>query len=380
MAKRVNLVAPINNLGYGLFALGYARELAKFDDIDLHIYPIHNHIEQSLFKIFDIRKWIDAHAIISDSDTINFLIWHESGHFLDGKQILSTHFEVTPPPNFHNTEPGRLITKIGVSSAWAAKALWDSGFVEAQVCHGPVLPIGLYVEDLKNNLKEKVISLAGMDKNTIVFSSSGKFEKRKGHHRLIAAIDETQLPILLITTWQNPFVPDAGHHYLISQNWKFVGDATYLDGRVSVFTNDYGAKIICFPKITNYTEVLDIYAIADAHLAISAGEGWDMPAIEHMALGVPTILSENTAHLEYIPRSDPHFVLPCGPEEARDSVFFVNPGRYWQPVDQNSLVQCLGTLSVKPRAYYQSLSSRYSDMAHRIHEGLPSHLRSLLDL
>ncbi len=49
-----------------------------------------------------------------------------------------------------------------------------------------------------------------------------------------------------------------------------------------------------------HAELPMLYRSADCFLAVSRGEGWDMPLMEAMACGLPTIATDWSSHTEFV--------------------------------------------------------------------------------
>ena len=84
--------------------------------------------------------------------------------------------------------------------------------------------------------------------------------------------------------------------------------------------------------IDKYTSLLKTYLRGTHSISLSFGEGWDMPIVDSIGIGIVPFLSDNTAHLEY---SAKEFILPASEQiltPAKDGLFFDGEqGCWWEP-------------------------------------------------
>ena len=74
-----------------------------------------------------------------------------------------------------------------------------------------------------------------------------------------------------------------------------------------------------------------LYRSADCYLAVSRGEGWDMPLMEAMACGLPTIASDWSSHTEFVHDSIAYRLKIAGLIPA------VYEGFHWARADEEHL-------------------------------------------
>lgn len=65
-----------------------------------------------------------------------------------------------------------------------------------------------------------------------------------------------------------------------------------------------GPKVILLEQPLSYTEMPRLYASGDCFVLPTRGEGWNLPAIEAMASGLPVICTAWSAHMEYMNHSN----------------------------------------------------------------------------
>jgi glycosyltransferase involved in cell wall biosynthesis len=63
---------------------------------------------------------------------------------------------------------------------------------------------------------------------------------------------------------------------------------------------DQGPHLIILSKVLPAYQMPSLYTAADCYITASRGEGWDLPAVEAMASGLPVIATNWSAHQEYM--------------------------------------------------------------------------------
>ncbi|CBZ29244.1 mannosyltransferase-like protein, partial [Leishmania mexicana MHOM/GT/2001/U1103] len=149
-----------------------------------------------------------------------------------------------------------------------------------------------------------------------VFFSSFKWEDRKGWDVLLKAYwdafgpsappelrERTTLVIkTLLTRRYSPGMSrDSVLHFI--QTW---GRGGALPGMTSIA--DYPHLIIVTGEVSA-TEVVQMYANADAFVYPTKAEGWGLPAVEAMAMGLPVLVTEWSGPLRFMER-DSCFRIP----------------------------------------------------------------------
>jgi glycosyltransferase involved in cell wall biosynthesis len=222
------------------------------------------------------------------------------------------------------------------------------------------------------------------------FFSSGKWEVRKSNHEIVDAITATQLPITLIGAWFNVFLGiEPIYKYLTTHGWEIQVTGSFQEGTATIFKNKYDAKIVVLPRVKLTSDYLGIMSSCDIHLGLSKGEGWDMPAVEAMGMGLPVILSKNTAHLEYLYESElnsanlvlpakdviSHTFIDCEETVANDGIWFFNKGNWYTPVQS----QVVKSIAWWFNNYSDELRNDVGFEAFRVINKVTSPRRILLD-
>jgi len=348
----INLHIPVNSLGFGLFSLAYYKIFTE-TGTDVRVCPINEVPRGSVDGLLedleiDKDKFYNSIGEPNKDDT-TVTIWHphEIARLQTARTIGYTHFEIDDL----SLDAAKQIMKLDnivvcyqdavnvIRSSYAKYAaeasLADTKITTVHLIEGPCVP--LMLKKPINTLKEVRELALSLSKGQTIFGSSGKWEVRKNHPMIIDSIDALKLPITLVALWNNVFTGGLAEpiQYLTNHGWQIDQQFTLRGGLGYVFKNKHGAHVILVPPIERYRDVLSLYRTFDVYLAISSGEGWDMPLAECIGLGVTAIISKNTAHNVYIQASSSWdispFVIPCERVLAYDGRWFKGEGCWFKP-------------------------------------------------
>jgi len=269
--NHINLVSPVNNLGYGVHGTSM---LKAFKNIGVDV---------SLEAIGDITDTYynkEVNESIKDfkpeSNTIH--IFHDEylKTFI-GKDITAfTVFETD------KVKP----TVLKAINAYAARVLTPTEEHKAILqINGVQKPIHVVHEGVNANLYNSEETEKLIDTGKYTFLSLGKNEKRKNSNKVIAA---------------------------------FMESMQYKDAALILHT-------FLTKPILKANEMKKLYRSANVGVSVSAAEGWGLPEMECMACGVPCIISNCIGHSEYledIPVFKELIIEPSGKEVANDGKFF----------------------------------------------------------
>jgi len=356
MSDELNVLftIPINKLGFGMFSLGVIKALQDAN-MKIGIIPINANLDPDLNEILEDIEYNkeEFQALLDNGKDLNFIkeashnivIWHPQGcdTYLqkDKINILWTHFETTylSDKTIHSVS---LFDKILVCSH-AAEIILNSLVGNKTISlYGPVIPAYL-------DYKPSPLTIIGSinqfidTENRAICVSSGKWEKRKNHMMIVDSFVENSG--ILLGVWSNPFTGGLKEpiEYLTLHGWYAVGQFMFEGSKepATVFKNKHNKQsaIVMFPYIKRYRDVLRLFKTGHIYIAISSGEGWDMPAVEASSLGLLCILSNNTAHELYDSyqaignptQLDIISSVPCRRKLAIDGKWFHGEGYWWEP-------------------------------------------------
>lgn len=350
--NNLSIRCPINNLGFGLFGLGIflsyggscgyrARGINSKDDVEKNLTASQWKIQEYLRD----RFFADTEPA-TENERKNGLIniWHPTGiheGFPVGTalKIGWTHFETDHLSDIEIDHLSQL-DGIIICSEWAKGVLIENfnrrnkRLPKVHIVPGPALSTCIDSRGVTTDYNYAFETVKGIkDKfHTNVLISSGKWEIRKNHPDIIKVINNTRLPIHLIGLWDNPFTGGTTEpiKFLMDNEFSLEFCGEVKERQIPVFINKHGARVFVFPRLESVREVIDMYRYSDGYLAVSSGEGWDMPAVEAISLSIPTLITYNTAHMEY---TNPHntFSIPCETVRAYDGRWFHGTGNWYKP-------------------------------------------------
>ena len=163
-----------------------------------------------------------------------------------------------------------------------------------------VLPHGIYIEEL---LQQPIKKQAG---KPFVFGMSAAFWERKNYELLIKA-----------------FAQEFGNtdKVLLKLHGRPGGDKNTKQNILHMLKQHALPNIIFIDKLFNHQEYIQFMTSLDCYVLLSKGEGYSVTPREALALGIPCILSNNSAHKTLCKTG---FAIPvdCSLQEPAYHVFF----------------------------------------------------------
>ena len=215
---------------------------------------------------------------------INLILSETNHHYFydeyNGPKIGYNVWESTEQPyDFFN----KLLEydEIWVPSEWQKECTINQGFDEDRV---KVVPEGV---DVDTFYPEKVDLLDHYKDGRFKFILFGRWDYRKSTREIIETFLRTfssDEPVDLIVSVDNMWGEQMDGHKTTYDRLKAYD---LLDDRV---------KVLSFPSRTDYIKYLKT---GHVFLSCARSEGWNLPLIESMACGTPSIYSECSAQLEF---------------------------------------------------------------------------------
>lgn len=318
--KMINVVSPINQLGYGITGLNLVKSLSKKIPLSLFVIGQPQVTNQNDADI--ISKCLqNKHYLDFDAPCIK--IWHQNDmtQFAGkGKRIGFPIFELD---EFNDLEKHHLssLDSIFVCSKWAKEVIIKNINIKTDSVH--VIPLGFDENIFKVNNKENT------DKT--IFLNCGKWEVRKGHdllHKIFNMAFEKSDNVELWMLCDNPFLKPNE-----SKEWEDL----YLNSKL-------GDKIKIFPRQQTHQEVYNIMAQADCGIFPSRAEGWNLELLEMMACGKTVITTNYSAHTEFCTRLNSRLVDIDSVELAYDGKWFHGKCGNWANIDEKAIEQFVNHL------------------------------------
>jgi glycosyltransferase involved in cell wall biosynthesis len=300
----INYTAPINPLGYGVVGtqLLLAMKRAK---INVRLWPIGN-VDCEHGHVTEIQECLDnRHSYNLDDDSIR--VWHQfdlAQHIGKGKRFGFPIFELDKFLPIEVAEISRM-DKVVVCSEWA-KDIVLGQCEKLRYEDVIVTPLGVDRTVFNEHVGEA-------DPQWTTFLAVGKWEYRKGHDIIAEAFSKAFSPRDRVRLWMlthNPFLSPQQH-----AAWHSLYKSTIMADKVSFL-----------PRAKTRADVANIMAQADCGLFPARAEGWNLEALEMMAMGKQVIATDYAGHTQFCTRRNSLLIGVDKMEVAKDGVFFDGKG------------------------------------------------------
>jgi len=307
----INLIAPINTLGYGVAGYNILKELYKIDN-SVSLYPISQPQDFESEELYAAIQ--NQEKCLTDRPCVK--IWHQNdlmtrvgtGKYIGFPIFELNRFNIKEITSLHHCD------KIFVCSKWAKqiilKNLHNAKFKDEDV---HVVPLGV-----DNNIFSPS---AVSGRQSTVFFNCGKWEKRKGHDILLECFNNAFSENDDVELWMmcdNPFIGEG------NKNWQDL----YKNSKL-------GSKIRIIPRQKTHQDVMGIMRQADCGVFPSRAEGWNLELLEMMAMGKHVIATNYSAHTEFCTPVNSRLINIDNLETAFDGVFFDGRCGMWAEIAQD---------------------------------------------
>jgi glycosyltransferase involved in cell wall biosynthesis len=301
----LNILGPINSLGYGIASKNICGWMAKTlseKDAYARLFPIgnincENEGEAGFFQN------MAAIAAEFDVDAPCLKIWHEFGmaeRIGRGELTGYSFFEV-------DTLPENSIRSINSTDKMVVTSRWAKEIVEEQTGHKNVFEVPLGVD-------RSIFGGSEYSKGEkCIFFNCGKWEMRKGHD-------------LLLEMFQKAFPEDQS-----VELWMMCDNPFLSPPQRVAWENHYkqDPRVRIINRVQTQQELADIMRLSTCGFFPSRAEGWNLELLELMSLGKPVIATNYSAHKSYCNESNCHLVTPTSSEPAFDGKFFTDKNASW---------------------------------------------------
>ena len=295
---KINLQAPINQLGYGVAGLNILKALQQKAEVSF--FPIGQPQVTNQEDATAVRKGIEV-ATTFDPNATCIKIWHQNQmaeRIGSGKFIGFPIFELD---TFNSLEKHHLNScdELIVCSEWAKEVV-----NKAIGCHVHAVPLGV-----DSNLFS--VAQPRTPDGKVIFFNCGKWEIRKGHDILIEAFKRVaeeydNVELQMMTT--NPFnTPEENAKWYQLYNHP---------------------KVKFIPRAETQVEVYNNMTKVDCGVFPSRGEGWNLELLEMMAAGKHVIATDYSAHTEFCTQENCGLVPIKDVEPAFDNKWFFGQGNW----------------------------------------------------
>lgn len=276
---RINTFAPINQLGYGIHSYNYIKSLQKYFDIGFS--PIGNVQCNDHDFIFNLKRTFNQ-------NDPSIMIFHENfmNQFHSKKlRIGFPVFECDKIDDFSRSLLNEL-DYIFVTSEWAKETLLENK-INREV---------IVIREGVNPNIFKITEEKFIDTGKFTFINVGKHELRKNTDLILESFME------LFRDKEAALIMHSYNHF----TRKFSSINPFNKGFMQEDDNErfikyaYGDCDIYFTKPLVNSNLETLYNSANVGILPSRAEGWQLPLIEALACGLPSICTNCTGQSEYI--------------------------------------------------------------------------------
>ena len=354
MKNWLNLFLPVNSTGYGTHGYFWGRQLVyelTIRGVNCALVPRDGRLARTEFRREHIDGLdgvlIDAFKLQEDMrfDAPSVCLWHanDMARFCGKPRIGYTVWETTELTPRELNHLGQL-AYIAVPTEWHKSNLLDSDFgTDAS-------KVFVWPEGVDPGYYHPPTSAAGeftqfSDPTRITFGNVGKWEVRKGHKPLIRAFGRIAQEfdhVRLVGLWGNPFMPEDQWFADVTRVVNQAGFTRPIPGPGSfgLLRAVHNTKPDVYIDIYNYSQdketVRELYTAIDCGVFPSFAEGWGLPTIELMAMGVPIIASAWGPPSAYL-KQGCYLELKGTEAQAFDGMWFHGDRGNWCQIDEDPI-------------------------------------------
>jgi len=339
----LNIFAPINNLGYGIHANNMIKALRN-NDVKLSLNVIGQVQPNDYYKL-NLEE-LHGNYSLFDSSAPSLHIFHdEYVTSVGGKYPIAFSVFETTELNDHVVYNLKNVAEKVFTTTEKHKEILQLNGINPDKIH--VINEGVDGELYNADPCNKYV-----DTGKFTYITVGKKEERKNTDMIIRTFIENMqyMETALICHTFNPFSkPGDGGQVTTTQFTdvdleKYGFKKTQVHSTHMVYSNGMCDVYFTYP-IQDQTKMRNLYRSANVGIAVSRAEGWDLPLIELLACGVPTIASDVIGHSEYLPGApsvqQSLIVQPRCMEVADDGVWFHGDRGLWAKIDSEDLIDML---------------------------------------
>lgn len=309
----INIIAPINQLGYGITGLNITKELANITETSLFVMGQPQITNEYDFNI--INKCLQS-ARMPDFNAPCIRIWHQHDMSQFVGRGLKVGFPIFELDEFNDIEKHHLnsVDKLFVCSSWAKEVCERNLNIDKDNIH--VIPLGVDTNVFK--------PCEPSGNTTTIFFNCGKWEIRKGHDLLPeifsrAFTDDDDVELWMMC--DNPFLNENE-----TKEW------------INRYTNTkLGYKIRFINRLNTQEEVYNIMKNVDCGVFPSRAEGWNLELLELMSCGKHVITTNYAAHTEFCNSDNSMLVNTTETEKAYDGKWFNGQCGNWAKINDNNM-------------------------------------------
>lgn len=273
-----SFIAPYCRTGYGVVGAHLVREFGRLD-ANVAYFPLGG-IDQTVAETPQLSTMLarqgsydDAAPSVRLSQQFDLAL-----HVGRGPRIGFPIFELD---RFRPNERHQLLRqdRLLVTCEWARRVLLDDGIT---------VPIDLVPLGVDRAVFNESVAPLKRAAHETVFMQVGKLEPRKGQRELLRAFEAAFTPkdaVRLVLVCHNPFVSEAQFNELAAPFRR-----SPMASRITLITKPFATQRDLAPQM----------AAADAAVFAVRAEGWNLEALEMLAMGKTVIATDYSAHTAFL--------------------------------------------------------------------------------
>lgn len=305
----LNLMAPVNTLGYGVVGFNILKSLVEAG-VKVAWWPIGGVEIEDQANGPLLQTCINNQQFFKN-DAPSLRIFHQfsmAESIGNGRRIGWPIFELD---TFNDMEKHHLmsLSQIVFCSQWAKEAFLSQNI---HYIYPPlVVPLGVDRTIFHENYNLR-------QSDDFVFVSIGKWEVRKGHDVILEAFNRTfrkDDKVKLVMACFNPNTAIIGDR---NEQWCNYYMSSPLSSKITVVNK----------RLPNQHEVARLMGASDCGLFPARAEGWNLELLEMMACGKPVITTNYSAHTEFCNKDNAMLIDIEDTELAYDKPYFYGQGKW----------------------------------------------------
>ncbi len=330
----INVYGPVNMLGYGIHNSNVIKALQD-NNVSVNLTQIGQTQDCDYYKEYISKAYNNYKSF--DKNNPSLIIFHDEYlHQSCGNPIIAySIFETTKLSERALYNLNNVADKVFTTTQEHKEILINNGVsTPIYVVHEGVDP------DLFNTLGDKLI-----DTGKPTYITVGKCEERKNTDMIITSFiqamqyKECTLIAHTYNVFTKKFTCKDMEPYFKSLGFNETRHEGYAKWSNGI------CDILFTRPIDDIKKMKSLYLSANIGIAFSRAEGWDLPLVELLACGIPTITSNVIGHKEYIPGSpkiqQDLLVEPIGMESAVDGIWFHGNKGDWYTMSREDLMEKL---------------------------------------
>ena len=250
---------------------------------------------------FECQKVYDPYAP-------SIRLWHQNDLAQHVGKGLHINFPIFELDKFSDVELHHLKNSdiLFVCSDWAKDVIAANGIRVPTY----VVPLGTDREIFHENVKPFIPK-----SRKTIFLNVGKWEVRKGHDILADAFNKSFNTNDDVELWLMPENPFLSYQEVL--DWRKPYEESKLSRKIKILT-----------RVNHPTELARIMASADCLVQPSRAEGWGLPSLDALSMGLHLITTDYSAHKMYANVHNTHLIPIDGTEPANDGKWFHGQGNW----------------------------------------------------